>query len=96
MKKLLALLTIVVAGIAAAPAAAAIEVAITNPENGAHSLGGVVNVEVTASANSGIYSVLLNVDGQPYGDWVTTPSGTSAIRSRGRQTALRSARTPCP
>ena len=74
MRKLLALLTLAVAGIAAAPAAGAIEVAITKPENGAHSLGGVVKVDVTASASSGIYGVQLNVDGEPYGDWMTTPS----------------------
>ncbi len=74
MRKLFALLTLAVAGIAAAPAAGAIEVAITNPENGAHSLGGVVKVNVTASASSGIYGVRLNVDGEPNGEWVTKPS----------------------
>ena len=72
MRRALALLTLVVAGIAASPAAAAIEVAITKPADGARSLGGIVQVEATASASSGIYAVRLNVDGKPYGDFVTT------------------------
>ncbi len=73
MRRILALLTLVVAGIAASPAAAAIEVQVTKPLDGARSLGGVVQVEATASADSGIYAVRLNVDGKPYGDFVTTP-----------------------
>jgi hypothetical protein len=73
MRRAFALRTLVVAGIAAAPAADAIEVAITKPENGAHSLAGVVEVGVNASADSGIYAVQLNDDGQPSGDWVTAP-----------------------
>jgi hypothetical protein len=74
VRKVLALLTLLVAGVAAAPAAAAIEVTITKPEDGAHSLGDVVTVEVAASADAGISAVQLNVDGQPYGDYVMTPS----------------------
>jgi len=80
MRKALALLTLVVSGIAAAPAAAAIEVAITAPQDGAHSLGGVVAVDVTASADSGIYAVRLNVDGQPYGDYVTAQTAPYRYR----------------
>jgi len=80
MRKTLALLTLVVSGIAAAPAAAAIEVAITSPQDGAHSLGGVVDVDVTASADSGIYAVRLNVDGQPYGDYVTAQTAPYRYR----------------
>lgn len=53
--------------IGAAPAAAAIQVSITSPTDGAHSLQGVVPVAVTASADDGIYSVWLFVDGQPWG-----------------------------
>jgi hypothetical protein len=62
MKKALALLTLVVFGIAAVPAAAAIEVEITKPQDGAHSLSGLVEIDVTASADSGIYGVRLNVE----------------------------------
>jgi hypothetical protein len=74
MRRVLAVLFLAAAmGAAARPASAAIEVAITKPEAGAHSLDGLVNVEVTASADAGIYAVQLNVDGKPYGDLVTTP-----------------------
>jgi hypothetical protein len=63
---------LVVAGLAfcllgAGPAAAATQVSITSPADGAHSLQGVVPVAVTASADDGIYSVWLFVDGQPWG-----------------------------
>ena len=65
-------MALLVAGLAccllgAGPAAAATQVSITSPADGAHSLQGVVPVAVTASADDGIYSVWLFVDGQPWG-----------------------------
>ncbi len=64
-----ALFLAVGAGAAAivSPASAAINVAITSPAGGAHSLSGVQEVDVTASADLGVYGVQLSVDGQPYG-----------------------------
>jgi hypothetical protein len=59
--------------IAAGPAAAAIQVSITSPADGAHSLQGVAQVAVTASADDGIFSVSLYVDGQPSGIANTLP-----------------------
>ena len=59
--------------IGAGPAAAAIQVSITAPADGAHSLQGVAQVAVTASADDGIFSVLLYVDGQPFGIADTLP-----------------------
>ncbi len=59
--------------IGAGQAGAAIQVSISSPADGAHSLQGVVQVAVTASADSGIYSVSLDVDGQPYGIADTVP-----------------------
>src|SRR5205823_200397 len=62
----------------AAPAGAAIEVAILSPADGAPSLTGVVHVQISASATSGVYGVQLHVDGNPYPDaaaWTSTPSG---------------------
>jgi hypothetical protein len=56
-------------------AAAAIQVSITSPADGAHSLQGVVQVNATASADNGIYSVQLYVDGQAVGLPDTTPVG---------------------
>ena len=56
-------------------AAAAIQTAVTSPSDGAHSLSGIVNVDVTASADSGVYSVQLYVDGRPYGIPDTTQIG---------------------
>jgi hypothetical protein len=68
VKRRVVILALVLAAlVAAGPAAAAIQVAITSPVDGAHSLSGVVNVDVNASADNGIYSVQLYVDGQPYG-----------------------------
>jgi hypothetical protein len=69
----LALLVAVAALIGAGRGLAAIQVAITSPADGAHSLSGVVDVAVSASADQGIYSVQLYVDGQPYGLPNTTP-----------------------
>jgi hypothetical protein len=65
-------MALVVTGLAfcllgAGPAAAATQVSITSPADGAHSLQGIVPVAVTASADDGIYSVWLFVDGQPWG-----------------------------
>jgi hypothetical protein len=54
-------------------AAAATQVAITSPSDGAHSLQGVVQVGVAASGDNGIYSVWLYVDGAPYGIADTVP-----------------------
>ncbi|HEY1370151.1 MAG TPA: Ig-like domain-containing protein [Gaiellaceae bacterium] len=56
-------------------AAAAIQVSITSPADGAHSLKGVVQVNATASADNGIYSVQLYVDGNATGVADTTPVG---------------------
>ncbi len=64
---LLAVLTVVGAAMLASPAGAAINEAITSPAGGAHSLSGIVNVTATASADDGIQSVQLYVDGNPYG-----------------------------
>jgi hypothetical protein len=76
MKRTLVTLALVVVALAGAGrASAAIQAAITSPVDGAHSLSGVVNVDVTASADSGVYSVQLYVDGQPYGLPDTTPVG---------------------
>ncbi len=64
---------------ATAPARAAstssIEVSITSPVDGAHSLSGIVPIFVSASADAGIYSVQLVVDGLPIGAPVTTAAG---------------------
>jgi hypothetical protein len=54
--------------------AADVEVAITAPTDGTHSLSGVVPVTVTASALQGIYNVQLEVDGAPYGAPDFSPS----------------------
>ena len=92
----LVLLFALVAGVVLAPAAgAAIAVSITSPADGSHSLSGVVPVSIDASADAGIYSVQLEVDGVLYGlpdtttvgpyqyeiDWDTTrlPSGNHTL-----------------
>ncbi|HXY16679.1 MAG TPA: Ig-like domain-containing protein [Gaiellaceae bacterium] len=72
---LFALAAAVAGTVTAAASAGPIEVAITSPADGAHSLNGVVDVEVTASATAGIYGVQLLVDGAAYGQLVTTPVG---------------------
>ena len=59
--------------IGAGQAAAAIQVSISSPNDGAHSLQDTVQVAVTASGDSGIYAVWLYVDGLPYGVANTTP-----------------------
>ncbi len=65
--------------LATAPAGAAstssVQVSITSPVDGAHSLSGIVPVLVSASADMGIYSVQLLVDGLPLGAPVTTAVG---------------------
>jgi hypothetical protein len=76
VKRLLALVAILAAGAIAPAAGAAINVAITSPVSGAHSLSGVVPVKVTASADSGIYGVQLYVDGKPSGSLVSTSVST--------------------
>ena len=66
---LLALAALAAAAVTLTAAAAqggAIEVSITSPAAGAHSLSGVVPVQITASADAGIYSVQLYVDGNAY------------------------------
>jgi Bacterial Ig domain/Polysaccharide deacetylase len=72
---LLLLVAVAAVLVGAGQARAAIQVSITSPAAGAHSLAGVVPVDVTASADSGIYSVQLYVDGNPYGMPDTTPLG---------------------
>src|SRR5262249_54174815 len=57
------------------PAYGAVEVAITSPGPGAHSLSGVVPVTITASADMGVYAVQLNVDGVASGTWTTATTG---------------------
>jgi len=52
-----------------------IQVSITSPAAGAHSLSGIVPVLISASAGAGIYSVQLLVDGLPIGSPVTTAVG---------------------
>ena len=61
--------------IGAGQAAAAIQVCDLDPSDGAHSLQDAVQVEVTASGDSGIYAVWLYVDGQPYGVANAAPVG---------------------
>jgi Big-like domain-containing protein/polysaccharide deacetylase len=77
MRRGLLLLAVAIAAVlaAAGQAQAAFQVGITSPVDGSHSLGGVVPVDVTASADIGIYSVQLYVDGTPYGMPDTTPIG---------------------
>jgi hypothetical protein len=73
--KRLALLASLVAAAALAPVAnASIDVAITSPSSGDHSLSGVVPVQVSASSDKGIYGVQLYVDGKPYGSVEQSPS----------------------
>ena len=67
MRRGIVCLALLIGLVGAAPAYSAIEVAITSPAGGAHSLSGVVPVLVTASADNGIYAVQLNVDGAAYG-----------------------------
>ena len=75
MKRLVALVALITAFAIAGPAYAAVQVAITSPASGAHSLGGIVPVKVTASADMGIYAVQLNVDGVATGGWITATTG---------------------
>jgi Bacterial Ig domain/Polysaccharide deacetylase len=72
---LLLLVAVAAVLVGAGQARAAIQASITSPAAGAHSLGGVVPVDVTASADSGISSVQLYVDGNPYGMPDTTQIG---------------------
>jgi hypothetical protein len=74
-RSLVVLGLVLVALVGAGGAAAAIQATVTSPVDGAHSLSGVVNVDVTASADSGVYSVQLYVDGRPYGIPDTTQIG---------------------
>jgi hypothetical protein len=53
--------------------AATVDVSIASPPDGAHSLSGTIPVLVDASADVGIYSVQLQIDGQYFGVPVTTP-----------------------
>jgi hypothetical protein len=71
-RSLLAALAIVGAALLASPAGAAINDSITSPASGAHSLSGVVTVTANASADAGVQSVQLYVDGSPSGLPVTT------------------------
>ena len=66
MKRLALIVIAVLAAVAAPAAGAAIQVGITSPPDGAHSLSGIVPVRVAASADYGVYGVQLYVDGQPY------------------------------
>ena len=65
---------VLVAVVAAPAAGAAIQASISSPADGAHSLSGVVPVTIDASADAGIYSVQLEVNGQLYGLPDTTTS----------------------
>lgn len=78
MRRVLVLLALGLAAFGAAPAGAAIQVSILSPMDGAQSLAGVVPVQISASAASGVYGVQLNVDGQAYPNaatWDSTPIG---------------------
>jgi len=75
MRKLALIVGLVLAAILAPGAGAGIDVAITAPVAGAHSLSGVVPVMISASADAGIYSVQLEVDGVPYGIPDSSPIG---------------------
>src|SRR6185295_7860537 len=75
MKRLTVLLAAIAACVLTAPAYGAVQVAITSPESGAHSLAGVVPVTVTASADMGVYAVQLNVDGVAGSGWTTATTG---------------------
>src|ERR1700690_3862606 len=66
-RALLVVVTIVGAALLASPAGAAIDNSITSPSDGAHSLSGVVPIDVTASASDGIQSLQLYVDGSASG-----------------------------
>jgi hypothetical protein len=73
--KRLALIIFAALALATAPTAgAAIQAAMTSPAAGASGLTGIVPVNVTASADAGIYSVQLLVDGTPYGQPDLTPT----------------------
>ncbi len=69
------------AGFVTSPAAAAIQVSVTSPLDGAHSLSGIVDVQINASADVGVFSVQLYVDGNPYGmpDLTTVTQYTYSI-----------------
>ncbi len=75
MRKFALIVALLLAAIVAPGAGAAIDVAITAPAAGAHSLSGVVPVLISASADQGIYSVQLEVDGVPYGIPDSSPTG---------------------
>jgi hypothetical protein len=78
VRRVLVLLALGLAAFAAAPAGAAIQVGILSPVDGAPSLTGIVPVQISASAASGVYGVQLNVDGQSYPNavtWDSTPIG---------------------
>ena len=75
MRKLALIVVLVLAAMVAPAAGAGIDVAITAPVAGAHSLSGVVPVMISASADQGIYSVQLEVDGVPYGIPDASPTG---------------------
>ena len=76
MRKLALIVALLLAVIVAPTAAAGIDVAITAPVAGAHSLSGVVPVMISASADQGIYSVQLEVDGVLYGIPDSSPVGS--------------------
>src|SRR5271169_2537336 len=61
------------------PGLAATNVAITSPVSGSHAdTGSIVPVAITASSDSGVYAVQMNVDGVPWPNasaWDSTPTG---------------------
>jgi hypothetical protein len=75
MKRAVLSLALLVGLVSAGSAFGAVQVGITSPATGAHSLSGIVPVTINASADAGIYDVQLNVDGVPYGAADTTPTG---------------------
>src|ERR1700690_588189 len=72
-RALLVVVTLVGAALLASPAGAAIDNSITSPSDGAHSLSGIVPIDVTASASNGIQSLDLYVDNALSGISVTAP-----------------------
>ena len=74
MKRLVVLLALVAAAVFIPNAAAInVEVSVTSPANGAHSLGGAVPVMINASSDVGVYGVQLQIDHKYYGVINTVP-----------------------
>ncbi|HEV8459879.1 MAG TPA: Ig-like domain-containing protein [Gaiellaceae bacterium] len=74
MKRLVVLLGLVAAAICTPQAlAVTMQVSVTSPASGAHSLSGVVPVIINASSDVGVYGVQLQIDHKYYGVINTVP-----------------------